>query len=392
MAPDSTALSIPFINLAFQHGKIKDELLQAMANVLDHGLFISGPEVGEFEERFAEYCGARYAVGVGNGTDALILTLKALGIGAGDEVITAPNSFLASASAIALTGATPVFVDVRNDFNLDPNLLETAITPKTRAILPVHLTGRAADMLPILATAGKHGLAVIEDAAQAVGAGYHGQKVGSFGNAGCFSLHPLKNLNACGDGGVITTNDEGVYRYLLKARNHGLRNRDGCEFWSINSRLDTLHAAMLLVKLKHLDTRTEARKANAEFYRKHLSDLVQTPQEEPYDDSVYQTFVIQADRREELRIYLKNQGVETKVHYPIPIHLQEAAKTLGYKAGDFPVAERQAKHILSLPIYPGLTRSQLKHVVNRIHYFYNAYLKSSEPENKHNGDINATIS
>ena len=370
MTSISTILSVPNINLAFQHNKIKDELLQAMANVLNHGQYIIGPEVREFEEKFAEYCGAIYAVGVGNGTDAIILTLKALGIGPGDEVITAPNSFLASASAIALTGATPVFVDVRDDFNINPNLLKTAITQRTKAILSVHLTGRPADMHPILAIAKRHGLAVVEDAAQAVGAGYHEQRVGSFGIAGCFSLHPLKNLNACGDGGIITTDDEGMYRYLLKARNHGLRNRDECEFWSINSRLDTLQAAILNVKLKYLDEWTEARRANAKFYREHLADVVEMPQQQPHEYAVYHTFIIQADRRDELQIHLKKQGVETKVHYPVPIHLQKAAKSLGYKAGDLPVAEQQAKHILSLPIYPGLTNSQLKHVVNSIRNFY----------------------
>ena len=361
---------VSYVNLPVQHQNIKTELLQTVERVLNHGGFILGDEVATFESEFAAYCGTRYAVGVANGTDAMVLALKALGIGVNDEVITAPNSFLASASAIALTGATPVFVDVRDDYNLDPDLLKAAITPRTRAILPVHLTGRPADMNAILAVAEKHGLVVVEDAAQAVGAKYHGQRVGSFGVAGCFSFHPLKNLNACGDGGVITTNNEAVYQYLLKARNHGLRNRNECQFWSLNSRLDALHAAMLQVKLKYLDTWTEVRRANAVFYRERLADVVQVPQEQPHEYAVYQTFVVQAERRDDLCCYLTECGVETKVHYSIPIHLQEAARSLGYKAGDFPVAEQQAECILSLPVYPELTVEQREHVVSAIGAFY----------------------
>ena len=225
-------------------------------------------------------------------------------------------------------------------------------------------------MHPILTIAENYGLAVLEDAAQAVGAKYHGKRVGSFGIAGCFSLHPLKNLNAFGDGGIITTNDESVYRYLLKARNHGLRDRNECEFWSVNSRLDTLQAAMLLVKLKYLDEWTEDRRANAEFYQKHLSHAVQIPEEKPFEYCVYQTFVIQADQRDELQYYLAKQGISTKIHYPIPIHLQEAARSLGYKPGDLPVGERQSQRILSLPVYPGFSHEQLEYVVNAIQKFY----------------------
>lgn len=366
----STDFSVPYIDLISQHAEIENELLQSVAAVLKHGQFILGHEVREFEEQFAAYCGTHYAVGVANGTDALMLALKASGIVPGDEVITAPNSFLASASAIALIGAIPVFIDVRDDFNLNSDLLEEAITPKTKAILPVHLTGRPADMHPILAIAEKHGLSVIEDAAQAVGAKYHGQRVGSFGIAGCFSLHPLKNLNAFGDGGIITTNDESVYRYLLKARNHGLKDRDECEFWSLNSRLDTIQAAMLLIKLRYLDAWTDKRRVNAEFYRKHLSHLVQMPEEKPFEYCVYQTFVIQANQRDELQKYLAQQGIDTKIHYPIPIHLQESARSLGYKRGYFPVTERLSQRILSLPVYPGLSREQLEYVVNGIQKFY----------------------
>jgi len=363
---------VPYVNLALQHQAIKTELLSAVEAVLDHGGFILGPEVQTFEQCFAEFCGVRYAVGVGTGTDALFLSLRALGIGPGDEVITVPNSFLASASSVALVGARPVFVDVREDYNINPDLIEMAITPRTKAITPVHLTGRTADMSTILAVAAKHDLAVVEDAAQAVGTKYHGQQVGSFGVAGCFSFHPLKNLSACGDGGIITTNNAAVYRYLLKARNHGLCNRNESEFWSINSRLDVMQAAMLQIKLKYLSAWTEARRANAAFYLEHLANVVEMPQEQPYEYSVYQTFIIQAKRRDELQHYLMERGVETKVHYHIPIHLQKAARFLGYKAGDFPVAERQALHILSLPIYPELTKEQREHVVYTIQEFYSS--------------------
>ncbi len=362
--------AVSYVDLSAQNAQLKDQLEQAISAVLNQGQFILGPEVREFEGKFADYCGTRYAVGVGNGTDAIILTLKALGIGPGDEVITAPNSFLASASAIFLTGATPVFIDVLDDFNINPELLESVINERTKAILPVHLTGRPADMHAIIAIAERKGLAVIEDAAQAIGARYYGQRVGSFGIAGCFSLHALKNLNACGDGGVITTNDEGIYRYLLKARNHGLHSRDECEFWSINSRLDALQAAILRVKLKYLDGWTEARRAHAKFYREHLADVVKVPQELSHEYIVYHTFIVQTDQRDKLQRHLTARGVETKVHYPIPIHLQEAARSLGYGKGDFLVAERQAGRILSLPIYPELSHEQIEHVVISIRSFF----------------------
>ena len=365
-----SSIRVPYVNLALQHRAIKGELLRAIEQVLDHGQFILGPEVSAFEEQFAAYCSTRYAVGVDNGTSALYLVMRALGIGPGDEVITAPNSFLASASSIALTGARPAFVDVRDDYNMDPGLLEAAITPRTRAIIPVHLTGRPADMRPIMETSQRHGLYVIEDCAQAVGARYHGQRVGSFGIAGCFSLHPLKTLNAVGDGGIITTNDPDLYEKLRKARNHGLRNRDECEFWSYNCRLDTIQAAMLLVKMKYLDQWTEARRENAAFYQNQLQDVVQVPEDRPYEYAVYHTFVIQADRRDELQRYLAERGVETKVHYPIPIHLQGAAHSLGYRPGDFPVAERLSQRILSLPVYPELIDQQKETIVVDIRSFY----------------------
>jgi len=365
-----TCIRVPYVNLTLQHQAIKTQLLNAVAVVMDHGGLILGPEVSLFEDRFAAYCGTRYAVGVDNGTSALVLSLRALGIGPGDEVITVPNSFLATAACIAMVSARPVFVDVRDDYNLDPNLVEKAITSRTRAILPVHLTGRPADLSPILEIAQRHNLAVIEDCAQAVGARYHGQHVGSLGVMGCFSLHPLKTLNALGDGGIITTNDPELYAWLRKARNHGLRNRDECVFWSLNCRLDTIQAAMLLVKLEYLDAWTKARRANARFYQEQLHTMVHVPQDQPHEYAVYHTFVIQAPRRDELQQYLLERGIETKIHYPIPIHLQAAAADLGYTHRDFPVTMTHSQHILSLPVYPELTREQLEQTVNAIREFY----------------------
>lgn len=363
-------LLIPYVDLAAQNNLVKNELIEAVSNVINSGQYVLGPEVIKFEKLFAEYVGTKYAVGVGNGTDALFLALKAVNVGKGDEVITAPNSFLASASAIALAGATPVFVDVREDFNLDPELLKRSITKNTRAIIPIHLTGRPADMHTILKIAKNYQLYVIEDAAQAVGAKYHGQRVGSFGTAGCFSLHPLKNLSACGDAGIITTNKESIYRFLINARNHGLSNVNQCKHWSINSRLDALHAATLSVKLKYLDAWTNARRSIAGYYQKHLPTDIQVPIEQSHEYCVYQTFVVQADQRDDLQKFLTKRGVNTKIHYPVPIHLQEAAAYLGYRQGDFPVAERHAQRILSLPVYPDLKKEQLEYVVNVLYEYF----------------------
>jgi dTDP-4-amino-4,6-dideoxygalactose transaminase len=365
-------MEVPYVNLAAQHAPIKERLLEAVGKVMDHSRFVMGQEVSEFEERFAELCGVRYAVGVNSGTDALILALKSLGVGPGDEVITPPNSFVASASCIALLGARPVFVDIGDDYNIDPTLIEEAITPRTRAILPVHLTGRPADMDSIMAISDAHGLHVVEDCAQAVCAEYRGRRVGSFGTAGCFSLHPLKTLNACGDGGVLTTNDPGLYEDLIMLRNHGLRTRDECITWGYNSRLDTLQAAILLVKLDYLEDWTEGRRANARFYQERLSGLsqVRLPVDQPYEKAVYHTFVVQAKERDRLQAYLGERGIGTAVHYPVPIHLQDASASLGQRRSCFPVTEKQAKMILSLPVYPELDEWQLEMVVSAVSGFY----------------------
>ena len=364
-------MQVPYINLALQHKDIKKELLSATERVLESGQFILGDEVTKLEKTFASICQTKYAVGVANGTDALFLSLKSLGIGEGDEVITAPNSFLASASSIGLIGAKPVFADVGDDFNLDPAKVDKAITKKTKAIIVVHLTGRPAPLDELLDVAKKHNIHLIEDCAQAVGAEYKGKRVGSFGITGCFSLHPLKNLAASGDGGVITTNDEKIYNYLIKARNHGLKNRDESEFWSYNSRLDNLQAALLNVKLQHLEKWTERRRKIAMLYYEKLHDLKMiVPHDKPYEKAVYHTFIIQTNKRDKLKEFLADKGIDTKIHYPIPIHLQQAAKYLGYKKGDFPVTEKQADTILSLPVYPELTNEQVNYVADAIIEFY----------------------
>lgn len=367
-------MKIPYVDLANQHAPLQAELLDAVARVMEHGQFILGAEVREFEQRFAALCQTRYAVAVNSGTDALVLALRALDIGPGDEVITVPNSFVASTSCIMLAGARPVFVDVGEDYLLDPAKVPQAITSKTKAILPVHLTGRPAHMPAILDLARTYNLHVIEDCAQAVLAAYQQQPVGSFGSIGCFSLHPLKTLNACGDGGILTTNDAALYEKLAVLRNLGLQHRDACVLWSGNSRLDTMQAAILLVKLKYLDTWTAQRRAHAAYYRQLLEPIssVRIPDERPDEYSVYHTFVVQAAARDALKRYLAAQHIGTAIHYPVPIHLHPVAAGLGYGPGSFPVAERQAQQILSLPIYPELTQLELEHIAWNIRKFYSA--------------------
>lgn len=366
-------IRVPYVALPLRAARVKREVMSAIEKVIDHGIYILGPEVQEFEQRFARYCGTRYSVGVGDGTSALMLALRGLAVGPGDEVITAPNSFVASASAAALLGATPRFVDVRRqDMNMDPDLLERAISPRTKAIVPVHLAGHPADMEPILKIGERYGIPVIEDAAQAVGTTYHGKRTGTFGRAGCFSLHPLKNLHAIGDAGVIVTDDENLYEWLIKARNHGLRNRDEVEFWSPNTRLDTLHAAVLTVMLEHLDKWVDERRAVAEQFRAGLCDVVGVPEEAPGCFHTYQTFVIVAEKRDALLDHLHQRGVDAKVHYSLAIHSQPAARSLGHRPDDFPVTHWLSGRIVSLPIYPEMTEAQRQAVIDGVRSFYRA--------------------
>lgn len=350
-----------------------EDIIESIRGLLKTGQFTLGPAVEEFEAKFAALCGARYVIGVNSGTDALILIMKALGIEPEDEVITAPNSFVATAGAIAMVGARPVFVDVAEDYNIDPALIERAITPRTKAVIPVHLTGNPAAMPRILEIASRYGLHVIEDAAQAIGAAIDGRPVGSWGIAAEFSLHPLKNLNVWGDGGVVVTNSEELARTVRLLRNHGLKNRDEVEMFGYNSRLDTLQAIVACHLMGKLDGITNARIRNAQAYDAALSELsrdITLPPRRPNVRQVYHTHVIQARDRDRLKAFLAERGIETKVHYPIPIHLQPAATHLGYRAGAFPVCEAQARYILTLPVHQDLTDKQVDYVCQSIKDFY----------------------
>ena len=364
-------LSVPFVDLGARHAPLRARLLEAVGRVLDHGQFILGPEVAELEERWARRCGVRHAIGVSSGTAALGLTLKALDIGAGDEVVTAPNSFIASASSVVLAGATPRFADVGDDFNMDPESVQACIRENTKAIVVVHLTGRPAAMDEINAIANRRQVVVIEDAAQAMGAKSAGRPVGSLGLAAAFSLHPLKIIGGCGDAGMITTDDDALADHLRRLRNHGFQNRqEDCTAWGYNERMDTLQAALALVKWDHLDTWIQRRRDQATLYRRRLVDFVRIPPDRPNDQAVYQTFPVLADRRDSLADFLRHHDIGCAVHYPVPIHLLEAARGLGYRRGDLPEAEKQATRTLSLPIHEGLGDEQIHHVCDVIERFY----------------------
>jgi len=362
--------TVPYAALAAEASLLKAELMDAFETVLDSGHYVLGPQLKAFEGEFAEFCQTKFASGVSSGTSALHLVLLGLDIKDGDEVITAPNSFVASAATIALAGAKPVFVDICPDGNMDPQKLEDAINSRTRAIIPVHLTGRPAKMATILEIARRHGLFILEDAAQALGASLDGKVVGSWGHAAAFSLHPLKNLHAIGDGGMVTSQDPDLVALLAKSRNHGLANREQCDFWSFNSRLDEMQAALLRVQLRHLYDWTEARRSLAMRYNDLLRPYVEVPDEGPGERCVYQTYVVKADRRDDLKQYMNQHGVEALVHYATPIHLQPAAKELGYTSTDFPETMRHVGKILSLPLYPTLTHERQDRVVEAISSFY----------------------
>jgi dTDP-4-amino-4,6-dideoxygalactose transaminase len=337
--------------------------------------FVMGPEVEEFEAKFAVLCGVPHALGLNSGTDAIFLALKALDIGPGDEVITVPNSFVATAGAIAAAGAKPVFVDVAADYNMDVTLIESAITPHTKALLPVHLTGNPADMKSIMEIAKKHGLFVIEDAAQAVTASIDGKRVGSFGEAGAFSLHPLKNLNVSGDGGALTTGSADLRERVRMLRNHGLKNRDEIGFFGYNSRLDTIQAIVANHVMKNVDAVTTARQKNAAIYDREfagMEDRVVLPPRRANVKQVFHTYIIRAKNRPALIEHLAARGIETKIHYPVPIHLQVPCLELGYRPGDFPECERQSGEILSLPVHQHLSEEQVRYVADTVRSFYGA--------------------
>lgn len=363
-------MKIPFVDLGRQYRNLRDELLTVMDEVGQSGVYVMGERLEAFERKAAAYCETRHAVGVANGSDAIFLVLKALGIGPGDEVITCPNSFIATAWTIVAAGARPVFVDAAEDMNIDADAIEAAITSRTRAIIPVHLTGRPAAMSRIRMLANQHGLAVVEDAAQAIGARHEGRRVGGLGTAGCFSLHPLKNLGVYGDGGLITTDNDVLADALRRLRNHGLRNRDECAQWGFNSRLDPLQAAFAEVKLPRLDAWNRRCRDIAAAYRGALSSWVQVPVDQADEECVYHNFVIRTPQRDALRDHLAARGVDTRVHYPIPIHLQEAALDLGHRAGDFPRVENFARTMISLPIYPELNDTEVAYVIAGVTGFF----------------------
>ncbi len=364
---------VPYVNLTAQFEAERASLMALIEGVMAAGAFIGGSEVARLEAALAAYCEMPYAMGVGSGTDALVLGMKALGIGPGDEVITPPNSFIASTASIVMSGATPVFADVLSDQNIDPESVAAAVTPRTKAIMAVHLTGRVAPMDKLAQIAERHGLLLIEDAAQAIGARYMGKSAGSLGDLACFSAHPLKNLNAMGDAGFIVTADGELAARIERLRNHGLVDRNTALEWSSASRLDTLQAAILLMRLATLDDVIGQRRANAEIYCQLLDPAhVYIPPSRNIEFNSFHTFVIQVDERDKLKEFLARRGIRTAIHYPVPIHLQPAAESLGYKKGQFPVTERQADRILTLPIHQFLSNDDIEYVAEMVNGFYGA--------------------
>ncbi len=366
-------MKIPYLDLHLQYQSIKSEIDSAVRAVIDSSAFVLGPAVGEFEKAFAGYCRTKYCIGVNSGSNALLLALKALDIGPGDEVITAVNTFVATVSAIIHAGAKPALVDVDPDScNIDPGLLPLALSRKTRAVIPVHLYGRMSDMDRILRIAGKHSIAVLEDAAQAHGARYKDRPAGSIGQAAAFSFYPAKNLGAFGEGGAVTTNDAAIDRQIRMLRDHGSAGKYSHELVGYNARMDGIQGAILNVKLKHLDRWNNARNRIAGWYHELLQNLpIRLPSTDDDYRQVFHLYVIETGKREQLQQYLTERGVPTLVHYPIPIHLQRAFEYLGYRTGDFPVAEKLACEVLSLPIYPELTRQQVEYICEKISDFFN---------------------
>ena len=375
-SPSTPHVQFPFLDLRAQFAGIRDEVMQAVTRVMESQQFIMGEEVDSLERELAELLQVQFAVSCASGTDALWLALRALDIGPGDEVITVPFTFVATAGMVARTGARPVFVDIEpGTFNIDPGLIRSAITPKTRAIIPVHLFGLPADMEPILKLARDHKLAVVEDAAQAIGARYRGQPVGGQGTLGCFSFFPSKNLGGAGDGGLVVTNDEGLADRLRLLRAHGGRDKYNAEVLGTNSRLDALQAAILRVKLRHLADWNAARQKHAAGYRAlfHAAGLEQilTLPHAPDDCvHVFNQFTIRCPHRDELRKTLQARSIPSDVYYPVPLHLQRAYAYLGYRQGQFPVSERAAREVLSLPCFPEMRDAQQRAVAEAIRDFY----------------------
>jgi len=369
-------MHVPLLDLKTQYRPIRAEIMAALESACDDQAFILGARVADLEKDIQRYIGASHAVGVASGSDALLLALMACGVGYGDEVVTVPYTFFATAGSISRLGAKPVFVDIKPEtFNIDPALLESAITPRTKVILPVHLYGQCAEMEPILQLAAQRKVPVIEDAAQAIGATWRGRKAGVLGQAGCFSFFPSKNLGGFGDGGMITTNDQALADRVRMLRVHGSRVKYVHEAIGINSRLDALQAAVLRVKLKYLEEWTKRRQRNAARYESLFKDAdllnhVTLPMVTAENRHVYNQYVIRAARRDQLRAFLQEQGVGTEIYYPMPLHLQVCYQDLGYRQGTFPQAERAAEESLALPIFAELTADQQAYVVETIKKFY----------------------
>jgi len=371
--------TIPLLDLQAQHREIRDEVLAAVTRVIDSQKFILGDEVKQLEQAVAPYCGAKYAIGCASGSDALFLALLALDLKPGDEVLTTPYTFFATVGAICRAGATPVFIDVEPEtFNLDVRLLAAVLDrhPKIRAIIPIHLFGGCADMDPICEMAASRGIPVIEDAAQSIGSEYKGRRAGSLGQMACFSFFPSKNLGAYGDGGMLTTNDPALADRLAALRVHGTRRKYYHDYIGINSRLDSLQAAVLRVKFKYLDSWSKKRHENADAYREILKGMdapVTAPATMPYQTRhIYNQFAIRTQDRDGLQAYLKQNGVGSEVYYPLPLHLQTCFAHLGHKPGDFPVSEQLAQESLAVPIYPELQPADIQHVCSLMQSFYHS--------------------
>jgi len=362
-------MKVPFLDLRAHHAPLRDEFLAAISQVVDTGAFAGGPFVAKFEENFARFCGTTQAIGVGSGTDALWMVLLALGVGPGDEVITVPSTFMATAEAISYTGATPVFVDIdEKTYPLDPNLLERAITAKTRAVIPVHLFGQPADMDPILDIARHHGLAVVEDACQAHGATYRGRAAGSLGVAGCFSFYPGKNLGAFGEAGAVTTNDPLLAAKIRMLRDHGQARKYFHDAIGWNGRMDGIQAAVLDIKLTRLDRSNELRRLHAARYAELLQGVTEVilPHGAEYAEHVYHVYAVRVPDRDRVLRELADRDIHCAIHYPVPVHLQAAYGHLQLGPGSFPVAERCANEFLSLPMFPELTDDQIDAVASAV--------------------------
>jgi dTDP-4-amino-4,6-dideoxygalactose transaminase len=365
-------MDIPLVDLRAQYTTIQSEVLAAIEGVLNGMQLLPGPQTCLFEEEFAAFCGARYGIGVASGTEALELALRACRIGSGDEVITVANSFIATVEAIALVGARPVFVDIEPEsYMLNWHQLEEVVTERTRAIIPVHLYGHPADMQPIRAFAQRYGLRVIEDASQAHGTRYAGKAVGGLGNIGCFSLYCSKQLGAYGEAGICVTDDQELAHVMRMWRDHGSQERYQHEFLGKNGRMDEIQAAILRVKLRYLEQWNRARQAHAQFYTEHLREVVaKVPVTQSWATHSYYVYVVEVEGRNALREALAAEGIATGIHYPLPLHLQPASAVYGYERGSFPVTERVAERIVSLPLYPELTEAQLLAVTAAVKRFF----------------------